>query len=56
MNRALFGDVPFFLRIVQEKLVGWRPKVPQISSKGKVKSPKDRIQMSVIIRTTKSGL
>jgi hypothetical protein len=52
MKRNFFGEVPFLLRIVQEKVIGSKPKVPQTLNAGRIKSPKQNIHTKSTIRAT----
>ena len=53
MKKNFLGDLPSFLRIVQEKVASSRPRVPQSSNRGGRIIPKENIQtpniMSMIL-------
>lgn len=55
MKRNFFGEVPSFLRIVQEKLTGSRPRDPHSLRAGRTNRPKEKIQMNKTIKATLHG-
>lgn len=49
-NKNFFGLLPFFFSIVQEKVDGSRPSVPQKPSNGGKSRVKLNVQMAISIR------